>query len=86
MSVYRRRVSEARVLVSWDEYRRRGRGRTQQEHASAELGQAPAQLCFPQVPSPPPSPSASSHAWAFPPSVSVVVQMSLSPKEAGGLC
>lgn len=26
MSVYRRKVSEAHVLISWDEYRIRGRG------------------------------------------------------------
>lgn len=62
-------------------------GRTQQERVSrGAWAGVRAQLCFPQVPSPTPSPSPSSHTWAFLPSVSVVVQMSSSPKEADGLC
>ena len=62
-------------------------GRTQQERVSrGPRAGVRAQLCFPQVPSPTASPSPSSHTWAFLPSVSVVVQMSSSPKEADGLC
>lgn len=84
MSVYRRRVSEARVLVSGTSTADGG-GVARSRSTRPGARQASAQLCFPQVP--PRHRLSALHTRGLPsPSVSVVVQMSLSPKEAGGLC